>query len=306
MSDSRVILKLLGVTLLWGSNYVASAYLLREFSPLLLAFSRLVVTSLLLTGIGITRQELKRPTSREWIALFFIGATSSLLYQIFYFTGMTSTTAGNASLIIALAPIATAFMARVFLKEKISAFKLVGAVLALSGVAIIVLNGGKLSGISHGDFLILAAMLTLSLSVLLIRKATVTMKSLDLTIYSTIMGTVLMLPAAGIEWAEGSLHFSTRLLSWILLVVVALFGQGLAGIWWNQGISVVGASASAMFMNIPPFVAIVVAFLALGDPIRIAQIAGGLLIVIGVTVSNLTSKGVYGKWRSTGSKTTSN
>jgi drug/metabolite transporter (DMT)-like permease len=112
------------------------------------------------------------------------------------------------------------------------------------------------------------------------------MKSLDVTIYSTIMGTILMMPAAGVEWAQGNLHFSSHMFSWILLIVVAFFGQGLAGIWWNKGISVVGASTSAMFMNIPPFIAILVAFIVLGDPIRITQIAGGILIVIGVAVSN--------------------
>jgi drug/metabolite transporter (DMT)-like permease len=41
-----------------------------------------------------------------------------------------------------------------------------------------------------------------------------------------------------------------------------------------------------MFMNIPPFVAIVIAYLVLGDSIRVSQIAGGILILAGVAVSN--------------------
>ena len=72
------------------------------------------------------------------------------------------------------------------------------------------------------------------------------------------------------------------------MIGMALIAQGLAGLWWNQGISAVGASASTMYMNIPPFIAIVAAYLVLGDPIRIAQIAGGILIAIGVAVSNKT------------------
>jgi drug/metabolite transporter (DMT)-like permease len=195
-------------------------------------------------------------------------------------------TAGNAALIIALSPIATTFLARIFLKENITWYKLIGATVALSGVGFIVLYGGKTIGISKGDVFILLAMLTLSISLLFIRKVTVSMSSFDVTIYATVLGTIFMTPAAVIEFAQGDLLASTHSLSWIILICVAIFGQGLAGFWWNQGISVVGASTSSMFMNIPPFVAILVAFLVLGDPIQIVQIAGGILILIGVAVSN--------------------
>ncbi len=286
MSVRPVMLQLLAVSLLWGCNYVASAYLLQEFSPILLATSRLVVTSLLLLSIGLTNRELQKPSKREWKWLFLVGITSSLMYQLFYFIGLNHSSAGNAALIIALSPIATTFLARIFLKEMITGYKLVGALAALVGVAIIVLNGGKVTGISHGDFFILLAMITLAVSVLFIRKATVTMNSTDVTIYSTIIGTILLIPATGIEWAQGDLHFGSSLFSWTILIVLALIAQGMAGLWWNKGISVVGASTSAMFMNIPPFVAILVAFIVLGDPIRLTQIAGGVLIVIGVAVSN--------------------
>ncbi|MDG0791722.1 DMT family transporter [Cohnella ginsengisoli] len=281
-----VILKLLAVSVLWGCNYVASAYLLREFSPILLALSRLVVTSLFLLCVGWMSRTVKKPTKREWMWLALVGLTSSLMYQIFYFIGLTHTSAGNAALIIALSPIATTFLARVFLKEKVTGFKVGGALTALVGVAAIVLNGGKVTGVSRGDFFILLAMLTLAVSVLLIRKATETMKSIDVTIYSTLIGTALLFPAAGVEWAQGQQHAGGSPFTWAMLVFVALIAQGLAGLWWNQGISVAGASTSAMFMNIPPFVAILVAYAALGDPIRLTQIAGGALIVIGVAVSN--------------------
>ncbi|RKP58270.1 DMT family transporter [Cohnella endophytica] len=290
MSDRTVIFQLLGVTLLWGGNYVASAYLLTEFSPILLAFSRLVITCLLLIGVGFMSKKIAKPTRQEWVLLFLIGITSSLMYQIFYFVGLENTSAGNAALIIALSPIATAFLARAVLKERMTGYKLIGALAALVGVAIIVLNGGKVSGVSSGDFFILLAMLTLATSVLMIRKATMTLKSRDVTIYSTIIGTLLMAPAVGVEQLQGHLHFSGHPLPWLLLIVMALFAQGMAGLWWNNGISKVGASTSAMYMNIPPFVAILVAHVVLGDPIRLAQLAGGALIVAGVMVSIIKKK----------------
>jgi drug/metabolite transporter (DMT)-like permease len=294
MSERLVMFKLLGVSLLWGCNYVASAYLLKDFSPIFLSFSRLLITSIFLVSIALVKGGLKRPTGAEWVLLCFAGIFGTLLNQLFYFKGLMHSTAGNAALIIALSPIATTFLARVFLKENITWFKLIGATLALSGVGFMVLYGGKSFGVSMGDVYILLAMLTLSISLLFIRKLTVSMASYDVTIYAMVIGTLFMTPAAVIEFAQGQVHYSVHLFAWIILISAAVLGQGLAGFWWNQGISVVGASASSMFMNIPPFVAIVVAFLVLGDPIQFVQVAGGILILVGVAISNkkLTAKGV--------------
>jgi drug/metabolite transporter (DMT)-like permease len=196
MSDRLIMFKLLGVSLLWGCNYVASAYLLREFSPIFLSYSRLLVTSLFLISVALIKGGLKRPTMQEWILLAFAGIFGTLLNQLFYFKGLIHSTAGNAALIIALTPIATTFLARIFLKENITWYKLIGATIALSGVGFIVLYGGKSFGISKGDVFILLSMLTLSISLLFIRKITVSMTSFAVTIYATVIGTFFMTPAA--------------------------------------------------------------------------------------------------------------
>lgn len=286
MTNRAVLFRLLGVSLLWGCNYVASAYLLRDFSPIFLSYSRLVLTSIFLVSVALISRKLRRPSKQEWFILLFAGLFGTLFNQFFYFLGLQHSTAGNASLIIALSPVATTFLARLFLGEMLTLHKLSGAGIALVGVVLIVLFGGKSLGISRGDLLLIAAMLALSVSLLFIRKLTTTMPSYDITILATLIGTVLMTPAALWEASQGHFHMSLHLTMWIILASVAIFGQGLAGFWWNQGISEVGASTSSMFMNIPPFVAIIVAYFVLGDSIQAVQLAGGVLILAGVAVSN--------------------
>lgn len=287
MSDRTVFLKLWGVSLLWGGNYVASAYMLREFSPIFLSFARLVVMSLFLISVAMINKSMRRPTMREWGLLLMAGITGTLINQLFYFTGLQESTAGNAALIVALSPIATTLLSRIFLKEIITGQKLTGAIVALVGVVCIVLYGGKELGISHGDVYLLVAMLGMSVSLLFIRKLTTAMSSYEVTIYATVIGTILMSPAVAVEAMNGDLHASHRVFTWLLLVCVAVIGQGLAGFWWNSGIAVAGASMSAMFMNIPPFIAIIVSHFVLGDPILLAQLGGGVLILAGVAITNM-------------------
>ncbi|MCD9025110.1 DMT family transporter [Cohnella silvisoli] len=127
MKDRTVILRLLGVCLVWGANYVASAYLLREFSPIFLSYSRLCVTSLFLIAVATFGRKLKRPTRSEWVLLIWAGLFGTLCNQFFYFEGLQHSTVGNASLIIALSPVATMLLARLFLGEAITVPKLSGA-----------------------------------------------------------------------------------------------------------------------------------------------------------------------------------
>jgi drug/metabolite transporter (DMT)-like permease len=286
MSDRVVLLRLFSVSLLWGANYVASAYLLEFFSPIILSFLRLTMTSLFLVAVAFLGRKLQRPARKQWGLLFLAGIFGVLMNQFFYFTGLQESTAGNAALIVALSPIATTFLAWMFLKEKISFGKVGGAFIALCGVIMVIAFSGASFGITRGDIYLLLAMLAMSLSLLFTRKLTATMSAYDITIFSTVFGTMLMSPTAVIEVAQSQAHVSWDPWIWVLLIVAAILGQGLAGFWWNQAISQVGASTSSMFLNIPPFVAIVVAHFVLGDPIHLSQIVGGVLILAGVTVSN--------------------
>lgn len=290
MPDRSVYLKLWAVSLLWGCNYVASAYMLRDFSPIFLSFARLVVMSLFLLSCAAVNRSMRWPKKREWFLLLMAGITGTLINQLFYFTGLQHSTAGNAALIIALSPIATTMLSRMFLKEEITLQKLSGALVAFVGVICIVLFGGKELGISIGDIYLLLAMLGMSVSLLFIRKLTIAMSSYEVTIYATVIGTILMTPAVAYEGIADQLHGSHHVWTWLLLISVAVIGQGVTGFWWNRGIAVVGASVSAMFMNIPPFIAIIVSYFVLGDSIKPAQIAGGVLILAGVALSNMKRK----------------
>jgi drug/metabolite transporter (DMT)-like permease len=286
VNDRIVILRLWVVSIIWGLNYVASAYLLRDFSPILLSLSRLLLTSIFLLAIFMMGEKIKHPTRKDWGILLLIGLFGTLFNQYFYFNGLQHSTAGNASLIIALAPVTTTILARIFLKETITIYKLFGALLALIGVMLIVVFGGKAFGISFGDIFLLLSMLSVSISLLYVRRLTKTMPSYDLTIITSFLGTMFMIPPFALEAVQGNMHISTNVTMWIVLVSACLFGQVLSGFWWNQGISVVGASTTAMFINITPFVAILGAHFILGDPIRSTQIIGGILILIGVGLSN--------------------
>ncbi len=290
MSEQKsALVGLFCVSLLWGCNYIVSAFLLSFFSPIFLSFARISMTSVFLFLIAVKIRKLRTPSKAEWLVLAAIGIFGTLFNQIFYFTGLHQSTAANAALIFAIAPVVTTILERVFLKVKMVFLKVVGALIGLIGVVVIVGFGGGALGITIGDVNLVIAMLAMSISLLFIRELSRTMSSYAITIYSTILGSILMAPASFGERIFGHVQISHNALIWILMAASGILAQGVAGFWWNRGVAVVGAGTASMFMNIPPFIALIAGHFVLGDAIRLTQIIGGILVLTGVFVANQQS-----------------
>lgn len=289
LKNNKAFLSLFLVSVLWGCNYPISAYLLQGFSPVFLSTVRICFTSLFLLIVAMVLKGIRRPTSSEWKLLLGAGIFGTLINQTFYFTGLHHTTPANASLIIALAPIATIFLERIIFKVKFTMKKAAGALISLMGVFSIIGVASGSFGISWGDLNIVVAMLCLSISLLFIRALSKTLNTYIITIYSTVLGSVLMIPAAGVEGIVSGTVISDSMIMWFLLISAGILAQGIAGFWWNKGVSEVGAGTASMFMNVQPFVAILASHFILGDPILVSQILGGILVLLGVFIANMPS-----------------
>ncbi|UOF92459.1 DMT family transporter [Fodinisporobacter ferrooxydans] len=291
MSQQKsALLGLFTVSLIWGCNYIASVILLRSFSPIFTSFGRITLTSVFLIIVGLVVRKLKRPTKKEWLLLVAVGIFGVFFNQTFYFTGLHHSSPTNASLIFALVPVCTILLERMFLKERLTTFKLIGVLLGFAGVVIIVGAGEGVHGISIGDIYLLLSMIAQSIGILYTRCLTASMSSYAVTIYATVIGSGFM----GVS-AVGEHIFSTTVIShniylWMLMAAAGVLSQGVAGFLWNKGVSVVGAGTSSMFLNIPPFVTLILSSLVLGEKIQMTQILGGFFVLLGVFVANQKMK----------------
>lgn len=287
----RSYLLLLFCVTLWGSNFVFGSILVKHFPPLFLADVRLLFTSCFLLGYAWLTKKFVKIRRREWGLLIMLGLIGTLANQTAYFNGLLTTDATTASLILSLAPIVTAVLASIFLKEKFTARMQVGSALALIGTFLVVGIGAGLS-ISKGVLLIVISMITFSSSMIITRKLTESMPAFISTVYSTVAGTLCLTPAALLTF-DSSARISNEAWAWLLLIVSAIVMQGVCGIVWNQQLQVVGTGRAAIFLNLQPFVAMLVGFLLLGSRVNAIQVAGSLLIVAGVVVATIRSRNAH-------------
>jgi len=272
--------------LFWGGSFPATKLVLRSFTPIAYVFLRFTGASVLF-GILMIRK-FRRLSLRTHLKLALIALFEPTLYFLFEGTGMQYTSASSASIIIAAIPGVVGLMAGIFLKEKLNMQQWSGVVLSIVGVALLVgfddnplYTGSALLGNS----LILLAVFSSAFYMILARHISTQVSVIELTFYQITYGMLLLLPVFlirghHVEWdaVQGISVFALLFL---------IFGATLiAFLSYNWAISKIHVSRAAVFLNGIPLVSVGVSALLLGEVLGINQLAGGLIVIAGVTLTN--------------------
>ena len=285
-------LALCGAVAFWGFVPTATRYLVDSFSPgqILMArfsFGALVVLALFL----IWRPPL--PSRKNLPKAIALGIYGALSFNVPVAYGINIIEGGTAALLIGTQPIFIAVLAGVFLKEHIPRRMIAGLALALTGSAIIALAAG--GGFSLEGRYLLGCGLVLSAAFLWSSYAVVAKPHLgpDLPAASVAMiGTLLGLPFVLPLGAEG---FAGKLadlppVGWLAVVLLAAGASVAAPVLWNVSLSLGQASRSGLYLNLVPVFGVASSVLLLGEPLRLATVGGGLLILLGMLLATLPGR----------------
>jgi drug/metabolite transporter (DMT)-like permease len=144
-------------TVFWGLSYICAKSLLIVFTPFQVAASRYLITVLIMMAGGFITHRL-RPISRHDLPrLFAAGFIGIFIYFILENSGLRLTTAGMASLIIAIIPVLNTIIVSIFLRQHTSLSVWVGVTFSVVGVAVVI--GGAEFSINSiwGNLMILGA-----------------------------------------------------------------------------------------------------------------------------------------------------
>src|SRR5699024_1311083 len=187
--------------------------------------------------------------------------------------------------ILATTPIVASILATVFLKEKFTVRMAIGSFIAMMGVAYVATNGDFSNlQIDSGLWYIVVTMVTFAMMIIITRYLGDKVDPFHLTLYGSIVGFILSIPVAFLQ--EKSLVYqSPDWKIWALLVVTAFGVHGIATLIWNNYIRYVDAAKASMLTNLEPFVAMIVGFVLLANPVTWIELLGALFIITGVVLS---------------------
>ncbi len=276
-------LLLFTMAVIWGINFSVVKYATESFSPPALTGLRVALAALFLIGVSYTgpRPHLAR---RDILLLLLLGVLGNGLYQLFFVHGVARTRAGNAALIVGSAPAFIALFARLRGLERVRRLTLAGIALSVGGVALVIAGS---AGASNGEATLLGSLLVFggvlcwTVYTILLQPYTKRIHVVQLSAITMVGGAVPLLivstPALiATDWAGVSLG------GWLALFYASVVSMGIAYLFWYRGLRVLGPTRTAVYSNLQPIIALVVAWMFLNETPTVFQAVGAATIVAGV------------------------
>jgi drug/metabolite transporter (DMT)-like permease len=277
-------LMLFATTLLWALNFTVSKYIL-EHGLRPLAYSALRYSTAALVFVAITYPREKSLRIGRGDVLLVGGAVAVLLgNQLSFVYALDFTTATTVALLFGTLPIFTALISRFVGIEQLDSRFWIAASVSFAGVALVAVgSGGSLSADFVGDLLALAGAATwgaYSVAIApLMRRYSPYRLSAVLLLAVSVPLVLLGTPQIAHE------DFDWNALVWIGFVFAVLGPLVVTNLLWFSAIDRVGPSHAAVFANLQPFLAALIALLLLNEDLTRLQVVGGLAIAAGILLS---------------------
>jgi drug/metabolite transporter (DMT)-like permease len=276
---------------LFGSSVVAVRVAVQEVPPLSLAVLRfgqgglLLVFVLLLVGA----RDLLRVKWPDLPLLILLGAVLFTVFPVTFNASLRLIEASRGALVLATIPIWSALLARLARSERLVPRQVGGVFLSLGGVGLAVAERGLgwQGGLGSlaGDGLMLMTALCGAVYAVLAPRALARYNALIVTTYAMVFGTLLLLPVSLVEGLVGVLpQLDGQTVA--LVVFLGVFGGALGFFLWTFALSRITPTQVAVYINLNPLVAMVLAAALLAEHLTIIFVAGFCAVLIGVLLVN--------------------
>ena len=267
----------------WGSAFPLIRVGMRGLGALELAAARFAVASALaLLWLAIRRPP--SPTRADAGRFLVCGLIGISAYNGLLNQGERTVSAGAAAFIVNVAPILTAVLATVFLRERFSAWGWGGALTSFAGVGLIAL--GQPGGVAFGGgaSLVAGAALCTAIYFVLQRPLVPRYGALACTAYTLLAGALFLLPF--LPGALPQLAAPGGAQAAAAVVALGVFPAAIGYAAWTYALGRFGAARAANFLYLVPPLAALFGFAAIGESLSALTLVGGAIAILGVVIVN--------------------
>ncbi|GBC78295.1 putative amino-acid metabolite efflux pump [bacterium HR08] len=282
----------------WAVNFTVVKIALQDFSPLSFNALRFILASATLALLFRLRRETWAVEGEDLGALIALGILANTIYQVAFIEGLARSRASTAALILATTPMVVALLNAVRGQERVTRRTALGIGLSLLGVALIVgedwnrLRGSRppfeADGQPHqsalGDVLLLVATLCWSLYTIGLKRHVHRYGALKSTLLVMISGTIPLV-AISLPELRAQPWAAIRPTAWGALLFSALGAIVFCFLAWNYGLKRLGSTRTAIYSNLSPAIALVVAWIGLNERPSAEQLVGAVVILLGISLA---------------------
>lgn len=268
---------------IWGTTFISSKFLLLEgLSPAAIMVLRFVVAYLLM--LPFVRGEWFCRSVKDELKMVALGITGGSAYFLLENTALLYTQASNVAIIIAATPLLTMLTVNLLNKGQGASKRLYAySLLSLAGVAMVILNGNFILKLNPmGDLLTFGAVVTWVIYSIIIANLQDSYSSMMITRKIFFYGIVTLLPYFLIEPWGVTWEMLSRPMVWGNIAYLGVLASLVCYAAWNIVLKRLGAVDATNYLYINPIVAMITAFLLLGERITPLAIVGTAFILVGV------------------------
>jgi len=278
---------------IWGVNFPVIKAALVEIPPLAFNALRFPLAAFTVFLILKVRGGVSWPERRDLPAVIGLGILGNVVYQGFFIFGVDATLAGNASILLATIPIWTLLLSTFFRHEQPGPLVWVGILATLGGMVMVVMGGNLSLGLGggsvRGDLLMVGAAMTWATYTVSSRHLVRKYGSTPVAAWTLWVGTLgLILLGAPTLFTVPLAQVTAT--AWFGVAYAGVLAIGLAYVLWNRGIKTIGSSRTAAYQNLTPVVALLVAWIWLGEVPAALQLGGAGVVLAGVSVARLSGR----------------
>ena len=269
----------------WGSAYNLIEIAIRHVSVSWMVCFRLVIGTVFLAGLAVIARK-KFPPLKDvrWLWYLVLGLTGMTLPFLLTATGQKEIDSGVSAILVAVMPLMTIVLAHLSKIEQLTLRKLIGFAIGLAGTFILFMPedfGLRLVDEWRSQARVLGAAFFYAVTTVLAKKVPETdplVGAVMMTLWGTILATII---AVFSDPVPGPISFE----GWASIIALALGSSGIATAIYLAFITRNGPTELAKINYFPPFVAVLLGVLWLGEPFTPRIGIAFLVIMLGVWIA---------------------
>ncbi len=275
----------------WAFSFVWFKVANEKFLPITIVFFRLIIAVAILTTYLAVKKKFVRIRREDRKLFIMLALFEPFLYFLGESFGLTYVSATVGSVLISTIPVVATIGAWIFLKERLKLINYAGIVMSFIGILVFIIDrNGSLSYNTKGLALMMLAVFSASGYNLTLSRLVGNYGPVFIVNVQNTIGAVLFLPVFLI-FEAGHLGETTLTYSdFIPVIELAVFASCGAFILFAFSVRNLGITKANVFTNFIPIFTAVISFVILGDRLTIQNIAGMMVVIAGLIMSQMNGR----------------
>lgn len=281
----RLELVLLGA--IWGASFLFMRIAVPEFGAFALVELRVAIGALLLLVVLLWRGGMA-DVMRLIVPLTVVGIFGSAIPFVLFAYSTLSISAGTAAVINATAPLFTALVGYLWLRDKLRPLQSIGLAVGFGGVLLLLWDRIALNvaGATLAISACLLAAFCYGIAVNYTKKKLTGVAPVVNAAGSQFASAILLLPLAIVYWPQQAV--SER--GWYSAIALGLVSTGVAFILYFRLVARIGPSQAITVTYLIPVFGMLWGLLFLGEKISVGMMAACAIIILGIALASGRAK----------------